>query len=114
MPSRAIGTSTVFASVYCLSMPSQPVRYIVRISSLAPSACNSGQPIEVLEGVVWPIVGAPAHEALQIAAVVEVAPKKLAASRNVFGHKPPFQHRPLGRLHGGGNSDGDLRCQRPR
>ena len=40
MPSRANGTSTVLASVYCLMWPSQARLYSSSTTSGAPSACS--------------------------------------------------------------------------
>src|SRR5438445_2030965 len=113
MPSRAIGTSTVFASSYLFEKAFPTFEIHLENFVTGAERVQLRPAIEVLEGVVWPIVGAPAHEALQITAVVEAAFKKLAASRDVFGQKPPFQHRPLGWLHWVGNSDGDICRRRP-
>ena len=56
--------------------------------------------VEVLERIVGPVVGAPAHEALQVAAVVEVFLEELAAGRHVVGQQLPLEDRPARRIHG--------------
>ena len=55
--------------------------------------------IEVLKGIVGSIVSAPTHETLQIAAVIEVPPKKFAAGWNVVGQELSLEHSPLRRRH---------------
>jgi hypothetical protein len=55
--------------------------------------------VEILERVVRPVVGAPAHEALKVAAVVEVFLVELAARRHVVGEELSLERGPPRRIH---------------
>ena len=99
MPCRAIGTSVVFASVYCLISPSWP--FEVHLQDLVAGAqrVQLGPLVEVLEGVVGSVVRPPAHEALQVAAVVEVLLEEFAAGGGVAGQELPLELGPSRRGH---------------
>ena len=64
--------------------------------------------VEVLERIVRTVVGAPAHEALKVAAVVEVLLEELAARRHVLGQQLPLQRRPARRVHVRADSERDV------
>ena len=65
-----------------------------------------GPAVEVLEGVVRPVVRAPAQECLEIAAVVVILLEELAAGGNAGGEDLPFEARPRRCRHGRVDGDG--------
>ena len=65
--------------------------------------------VEVLEGVVGAVVRAPAHEALQVAAVVEVLLEELPAGGDVVGQELPLEPGPARRRHGRVDPDRHVR-----
>jgi hypothetical protein len=67
-----------------------------------------GPTVEVLERIVRPVIGAPAHEALEVAAVVEVFVEELAAGRHVVGEELPLENRPSRRVHAGVDANGAI------
>ena len=69
-----------------------------------------GPMVEVLDRVVRAVVRAPADEAQQVAAIVEVLLEELARRRHVLGQQLPLQQRPLRRRHR--RIDGDRRRRR--
>src|SRR5689334_16899677 len=56
-------------------------------------------PIEVLKRIVRAIVGAPAHEALQVTTIVEVFLVELAAAGNILREQLALQCGPPRRSH---------------
>src|ERR1051326_3712152 len=73
--------------------------------------------IEILERIVGAVVGAPADDALQVAARVEVLLEELPRGRDVLGEKLPFERGPLRRIHPSFDADGHVgrpRCHRER
>ena len=55
--------------------------------------------VEILERVVRTVIGAPAHEALKVTAVVEVFLVELATRRHVVGQQLPLERGPPRRVH---------------
>ena len=96
---RPAPASVVFASAYCLSTPSLPFMYIWTIESLGAKRVQFGPMVEVLEGIVRAVVGAPAHEDEQVPAVVEILLEELAGGRNVLGQQLTSHLGPLWRRH---------------
>ena len=66
-------------------------------------------PIEMLERIVGPIVGAPAHEGFQVAATVVILLEEFPGGGNVGGEQPPLQDGPAWRLHPRLDANGDVR-----
>ena len=67
---------------------------------VSPQRVQLRPAVEVLERIVGPVVGAPAQDALHVAAGVVVLLVELAAGRHVLGEEAAFQRRPRGRRHG--------------
>src|SRR5262245_14817989 len=53
-----------------------------------------------------PVVRAPAQDALDLAAIVEVLREELATRRHVLGEEPPFENGPARRIHRRVNPEG--------
>ena len=58
-----------------------------------------GPVVEIFERVVRAVIGAPTHEALKVAAVVEVFLEELPACRHVVGQELPLERGPAWRVH---------------
>jgi hypothetical protein len=69
---------------------------------------QQGPVVDVLDGVVGPVVAAPALHAQQVAALVEVAAEELPAGRRVGPEQLPLQQGPVRRRHGRVNGDQGL------
>ena len=65
-----------------------------------------GPAVEILECIVGSVVGAPAHDALEMTAIVEVLREELATRRHVLGEEPPFENCPTRRIHTGVDAEG--------
>ena len=100
----------VFASEYWRVMPSQAVRYSLRISSSAAERMQLRPAIEILERIVRPVVRAPAQERLEIAARVVVLLVELPARGSVVGKELALEPRPCRRGHRRVDDDGGGRC----
>ena len=64
-----------------------------------PQRVQFGPVVEVFKRVVRAVIGAPAHEALKVAAVVEVFFEELPARRHVVGQELPLESGPPRRVH---------------
>ena len=82
------------------------------ISSSGAERMQFGPAIEILERIVRPVVGPPAHETLQVATLVEILFVELATGRHVVGEQLPFEHRPVRRGHRRIDRDGHFRRMR--
>ena len=71
-----------------------------------------GPVIEILERIIRAVVRAPADEALETSAVVEVFPVELPARRHVVGEEPPLELRPARRIHARIDADRLVLCAR--
>ncbi len=75
-------------------------------------ACAEGvqlrPPIEMFERIVGAIVRAPAHEGLQVAALVVILLEEFAGGGNVGGEQAPLQNRPARRFHARLEANGDV------
>src|SRR5439155_20242086 len=69
-----------------------------------------GPAVEILERAVGAVVRAASHEALQVAAVVEIFFEELAGRRDVVGQQLPLQRGPPGRGHGRGDGQRRTGC----
>ena len=56
-----------------------------------------GPAVEILERIVRAVVGAPPHEALQVAPGVEVLREEFTAGRHVLGEQLPLKNGPTRR-----------------
>ena len=65
-----------------------------------------GPAVEILECIVGSVVGAPAHDALEMTAIVEVLREELATGRHVLGEEPPLENGPTRRIHTGVDAEG--------
>src|SRR3990170_6142855 len=68
--------------------------------------------IEVFEGIVRTVIGAPPDEALQIAAVVEVFPEELLARGHIVRKELSLEHGPSWGGHVRADADRDIRTRR--
>src|SRR5439155_23953695 len=57
--------------------------------------------------------GAPAHDTLEVTAIVEVLREELATGRHVLGEEPPFENGPTRRIHTGVDAEGYFHCADP-
>src|SRR5688572_2326758 len=62
----------------------------------------------MFERIVGPIVGAPAHDGLQIAAAVVIFLEEFRGGGNVGGEQLPLQERPARRFHARLHANGDV------